>query len=413
LVVVAVGLVNKANGNYLGSAFQPFVMRWGPEVNPLVLVSIVVFAGALTITPAILQRVSSGRRFAGSVYLLTVALGLSLNLAHHGDRGLWAMFSTGSYGSYEGHFEYLLGLPLLNPGIGYFLHYFPTQLFFSTTHIKGNPPGPLIALHILGIHTAPQLAALCIVLGALTTPLAYDFARQIGDEDRARAAAVLTAFCPACLLFGFSSVDYVFAMIAMVAVCLLARPGSRFLVAGAAVAAVGTFFSWLLFAIPAFSALLALQRSGLRRAIGIGAACAAAIIVMNGALAVIYDYNVFDALKATEHYYNDGVATVRPYSFWLFASPTAWAVMIGLPVVWFSLRALPDRDPVAVTLWTMIAAASLLGVTKAETERIWLPFAPLVCVAAAAVLPKARLRPILLILSLQALAVELVFFTIW
>jgi methylthioxylose transferase len=247
----------------------------------------------------------------------------------------------------------------------------------------------------------------------MTTPLAYDLARHVADEQRARLAAILTAFTPTCLLFGFTSVDYAFAMIAMAAVCLLARPGGRALAAGAGVAAVGTFFSWLLFAIPAFSALLALQRQGLRRAIAVGAACLGAIVAMNGALAVIYDYDVFDALKATDHYYSHGIATFRPYSFWLFGSPTAWAVMVGLPVVWFSLRALTDRDPVAVTLWAMIAAASLLGVTKAETERIWLPFAPLVCVAAAAVLPKARLRPILLVLSLQALAVELVFFTIW
>jgi len=51
--------------------------------------------------------------------------------------------------------------------------------------------------------------------------------------------------------------------------------------------------------------------------------------------------------------------------------------------------------------------------TKAETERIWLPFVPLACVAAAAVLPARRLKPVLWMLAAQALAVQLLFDTVW
>ena len=53
-----------------------------------------------------------------------------------------------------------------------------------------------------------------------------------------------------------------------------------------------------------------------------------------------------------------------------------------------------------------------MGFTKAETERIWLFFAPFVCLAAAAG-PAFRLRPVLALLAVQALAYELVFDTIW
>ena len=59
-----------------------------------------------------------------------------------------------------------------------------------------------------------------------------------------------------------------------------------------------------------------------------------------------------------------------------------------------------------------MAVSAVGGFTKAETERIWLPFVPLACVAAAA-LPIRRLSSVLLALGAQALAVELLFNTVW
>jgi len=103
----------------------------------------------------------------------------------------------------------------------------------------------------------------------------------------------------------------------------------------------------------------------------------------------------------------------RPYSFWLFGSPTAWAVMIGLPITWYSLRSLAAGEASAIAVWALVAVAAVLGVTGGETERIWLPFVPLACVAAAAAVPASRLRPVLTFLVFQALVVELLFFTVW
>ena len=103
----------------------------------------------------------------------------------------------------------------------------------------------------------------------------------------------------------------------------------------------------------------------------------------------------------------------RPYEFWLLGSPTAWGVMAGLALAPSGLRALAAREPVAVALAAVIGASALLGFTKAETERIWLPFVPLACVAASAVLPARRLPVILWLLVAQALAVELLFDTVW
>ncbi len=60
----------------------------------------------------------------------------------------------------------------------------------------------------------------------------------------------------------------------------------------------------------------------------------------------------------------------------------------------------------------MIVVAALAGFTKAETERIWLPFFPLACVAAAS-LGVPRLRLVLVVLAAQAIAVEVLFGTVW
>jgi hypothetical protein len=413
LLVVLIGLLTAAAGGQLGSALPPFVMRWGPQVSPKAVFSCLAIGGALALVPVIGMRLRAGWPVAGALYGLSLVLALGLNLAHEGFRGWWAMFSTGSHGSFEGHFEYLLGLPQLRAGVGWYLAHFAQLFPWFTTHIKGNPPGPLIALHLLGIHTAPQLAALCIVIGSLCAPLAYDLGRVVGGEEQGRVAGLLTCFAPSMLLFGVSSLDFVFAALGMGAACLLARPGGRALVTGAVVAALGSFFSWLLLAIPAWAVVLAWQRAGRRRAAAVAAACGLAVVAMNATLLAVYGYDPFAALSATATAYRHGVADVRPYAFWVVGSPAAWAVMVGLPIVWLSLRALARRDPVAVSLWLLLAVASILGLTKAETERIWLPFVPLACVAAASRVPVSRVRPLLLALALQALAIEVIFFTIW
>ena len=67
----------------------------------------------------------------------------------------------------------------------------------------------------------------------------------------------------------------------------------------------------------------------------------------------------------------------------------AWA-----PIAWLAARALDGGDPAALALAAVVVVSALAGFTKAETERIWLPFVPLACVAAAAV-PISRLRPLL------------------
>jgi hypothetical protein len=414
VVVVAVGLTVKATGGVLGVPLPPFVIRWEPWASVRwALVAAAALSICVALAPVLVQRVRPRVAFGVSLYGLALALGLAVNAARIGPAGWSKVFATGPHGSVEGYFEYLLGLPWLRSGIHYYVSHFAALFPYLTTHIKGNPPGPLVALHLLGISTPRGLAALCIGIGALSAPLAYDLGRVLGDERRGRVAGMLTAISPAMLLFGVTSLDYAFAALGLGIACLLVRRSTRALLAGSIVAAFASFFSWLLLAIPAWAAVVTLRRHGPGRAAALCLSVGAALVLWNGLLAIVWGYDPFSALSATASAYSHGIATHRPYAFWVVGSPTAWAVMLGLPVAWLAVKALVAGDETAVAIWGLIAFASILGFTKAETERIWLPFVPLACVAAAAALPVARLRVVLAALAFQAFAVELLFFTVW
>lgn len=416
LLATAVGLALMAAGQDLGVPTPPFIMRWEPSLSVLVLVPLAVIPGLIALVPAIVARLPTGAGTAAVLFVLSVVLGLAVNLAHSGTRGWYGMFlfKVGSHASFEGHFEYLPGLPLLRNGIGWYLKHFAALYPQMPTHVKGNPPGPLIALHLLGTTTPQSMAALCVAVGSLCAPCAYAIGRELGDERRGRVAGLLTAFSPAVVLFGVTSADFAFAGLGSLAALLLLRGhASRgWLAAGAVAVAVSTFCSWLLLAIPAWAAIVVWRRHRLQAAVEVAVASVVGVLLLNGALALAYGYDPFSALRALHSAYVHGNAATRPYVFWLFGSPAAWAVMLGLPIVWFSLIALTEGDAAALALWAVIAVASVLGVTKAETERIWLPFVPLACVAAAAV-PIRRLRLLLGALAAQALVITVLFFTVW
>jgi hypothetical protein len=412
-LTVLVGQAIKAAGGQLGVFFPPFYVRWHPHAGPLAAVSLAVALGAAAVVPHWIERARRPTLVAAGLFVLALALGVSLNVARGGFHELWAIFQIGPHGSPEAGNEYLAGPPALSHGVAFYVAHFPTLFPSLPQKVTGNPPGPLIALHLLGISTPGALAALCIGTGALTAPLAYHLGRTLGGEQRGRVAGALAAFAPSLLLWGVTSADYAFASLGMAGACLLVRDRPQARVAGALLAAIGTFFSWLLFAIPAWAALVVLGREGPRRALALASFCALATAAVYLTLALAWGYDPFAALKATDAVYREGIAHMRPYAYWAFASPVAWGLVLGLPTAWALLRAVGMADAAALALLAVVLAGAALGYTKAETERIWLPFVPLACVAAARVLPPRGLRTALWVLVGQALAIELLFDTIW
>ena len=120
-----------------------------------------------------------------------------------------------------------------------------------------------------------------------------------------------------------------------------------------------TLLSWALLAVGAWATVLAWRRRGPLAAVGLAAACAAACLVVNGALAAAYGYDPIGALRATEGVYRHSVASVRPYAFWVIGSPVAWGVMLGLPIAAAALRSLVRREDAAIALAVVVIVAAV------------------------------------------------------
>jgi hypothetical protein len=381
----------------------PFIGYWRPQADPLLAVTIACFAGAVLVGPRLLRLPAWA--FAAAAGGLTLVLRLALAAGGGGTAQWTAMFDPNGF---EGPNEYLPALGALDFGAGFFVDRFAELVPSLPVHAAGHPPGLLLTLHALGIDSPGGMAALCIGVGALSAPLAYLVGRQVLDEQRARIAALLLAVAPGALLFGATSADAVYLMLGLLAAWPLAA-GRR--VAGAIALAAASFFAWSLLAVGAWAAIVTWRRDGVRATISLAAACGVVLVAFYAVLYAATGYDPIGTLRSTEEVYRAGIASTRPYLYWLFGSPVAFLVVLGLPISWPALRALARGDDLAVAIFAVIAVSAIGGFTKAETERIWLFLAPFVCLAAAT--ERVPLRPLLAALAVQAVLYELAFETVW
>jgi hypothetical protein len=408
-VLIGVG-IRKLHGG-LGVSTPPFVADWAPRLHPLAALSVLALGAACIAAPRLLEKGVRPALFAGAVYGLALALGLTLNLARAGPGGWTAVFDLARGG--EAANEYLAGLPSLGYGRYFYLDRFAELVPAQPIHVAGHPPGPLLLVDLLGIHTAAGLAALCVGAGALSAPLTYALGRALHGEPAARLAAVLLALSPVVLLFGVTSYDYVFAALGAAAAALLVARRAWRRGCGALVLAVAALFSWALLAVGAWAVVVVVRRHGALAGLALAAASAAAALTLNGGLALAAGYDPIGTLRSTATVYDEGVASVRPYAYWALGSPVAWGLMLGPPIAAAALRGVVRGDDAAVALALIVLVAAGGGFTKAETERIWLFLVPLACVAAAPALGRRRTGPLLALLAAQALLAQALFATVW
>src|SRR6201999_1160224 len=107
-------------------------------------------------------------------------------------------------------------------------------------HVAGHPPGLLLVMHYLELDTARKLAWFCILVGALSAPLAYVLAKTLFEDPAARVTGLLMAFSPAALHFGATSADAVYLTAGLIAATLLLKHQ----VVGALALAVASLFAW-------------------------------------------------------------------------------------------------------------------------------------------------------------------------
>jgi hypothetical protein len=163
------------------------------------------------------------------------------------------------------------------------------------------------------------------------------------------------------------------------------------------------------------------------------------LVTIPAALAVVVAFATagiawWEAFPVLRQRYADGIASQRPAAYWLWANLAALVICAGPVIIGAvpaaltrldvaavrgrrmlpQLRRRPDAPtPVLVAAAVaMVAVADLSLMSKAEVERIWLPFLPWLAIAAA-MLPPAWRRPALASQALLALAVQHVLWTPW
>ncbi|WP_338764584.1 hypothetical protein V7968_39285 [Nocardia vulneris] len=287
-----------------------------------------------------------------------------------------------------------------------------------TTHVSGHPPGALlffVLLDRIGLGGGAWAGVACLLIGTSAVLAVAVALRALGAEDRARAALPFLVLAPAALWIAVSA-DAMFAGVTAWAVALLAiaaRPGGKTSAAIAAgvLFALGSYLSYglVLMAFPAVAVLIAA-----RTARPLLPALAGALVVV--AAFTLSGFWWLDGYHLVVQRYYQGIASERSYAYWWWGNLAATVCAVGLATAAGLSRALSPRplralDPTALLVAAAlcaILAADLSGLSKAETERIWLPF-DIWLFAATAFLPRAAARPWL---ALQAAATLLLVHTI-
>ncbi|MET4046960.1 MULTISPECIES: hypothetical protein [unclassified Rhodococcus (in: high G+C Gram-positive bacteria)] len=289
-----------------------------------------------------------------------------------------------------------------------------------TTHVSGHPPGALLTfvwLDRLGLSGGAWAAWLCVLVGTSATMALIVTVRALGDETMARRAAPFVALAPAAVWIAVSADAFYAGVVAWgIALLALSTQKNRWPVSLAAGVLLG-FGVYLnyglgLMALPAVAVLVAGR--ALRPAVwSLLGALAGALVV--AAIFTAYGFWWFDGYELVQERYYQGIATDRPFEYWGWANFAALFCALGIAVPAAFPRIFTRVQPINLLVIAGLAAvvmADLSQLSKAETERIWLPFAMWMLLAPA-VLPQRTHRFWLGLQVLVALAINHLLFTNW
>ncbi len=258
------------------------------------------------------------------------------------------------------------------------------------THVSGHPPGALLTfvwLDRVGLGGGAWAAVFVLIIGSSAAAAVVVAVRALADETTARRAAPFVAVAPTAIWVAVSADGY-FAGVAAWGIALLAlavRRTVRFPELTAVCA--GLLLGWAIFvnyglalmALPAVAVLCCARdwRAALRTVVP---AVPAALVVV--AAFWLAGFWWFDGYHAVQQRYWQGIALDRPFQYWVWANLAAVVCAIGLASVAglsrvFDIAAIRRRSGLHLLMLGVLAAilcADLSMLSKAEVERIWLPF---------------------------------------
>jgi hypothetical protein len=407
-------------GRPVYASAAPLFAHWLPHVGPGTPLAVLVAVLVWWRGPAVAARLSWQPLLVSS-YVAAVAWTMSLALIDGWQRGVADRLTT--------EHEYLHEVPGVTdiPATldGFTARILDFQPDSWTTHVSGHPPGALLVfvwLDRAGLGGGGWAGVLCILTAALVAVAVPSTVRLLGTDDAARTVLPFAVLFPGAVWSGVSA-DGLFAGVTASGITLLAYGAARGrtfgALAGGALLAFGCYLSYgLVLMAPIALAVIVL---GGRYWWTAGWALAGGVPVVAAFTAAGFFWPTGYQL-VIERYYQ-GIATDRAYAYWVWADlalvvaaagPTA-AVILRRAVL--GARAPTSRAGNAPWLLTLAAATAILaadlsGYSKAEVERIWLPFTVWL-MAGAALIPPAGRRTWLAVQAAVALTINHLLLTTW
>ncbi|MGJ5749133.1 hypothetical protein FB563_6711 [Streptomyces puniciscabiei] len=384
--------------------WPPLFADWDPHVGPGTPAALAVAAAVVAYGPAVAARLP-WRGLLAAAGASALAWILSLALVDGWHRGVAVRLTTTN--------EYLRVIGRFHD-IPATLRDFTHHIVSGTpdpwpAHIAGHPPAATLTFVLLdriGLRGGGWAGMWCITVGATGCVAVLTALRALTGETLARRAAPFLVLAPAAVWQG-TSADAYFAAVAAWSLALLALALTRR--SHGYAAASGLLFGltcYLSYGLTLFAligaAVVGLAHRELRERPAVLLSLLAGLAVFP----VVFTLAGFDwwhayHLLVTRYY--QGVGGTRPYGYWVWANLACTVVITG-PATAAGLRRtttalLPAagsrcRADLRLALLVSVALLALLvadlsGMSKAETERIWLPFA-LWLLPACALLPRPR-----------------------
>jgi hypothetical protein len=468
-VAAAVAGALAAAGHPVHASAAPVFGHWRPHVGPGTPVAITLGVLVVVHGPALAARLRWPQLLLGG-YSAAAGWTFALALIDGWHRGLAGRLTTPF--EYLSEVPGVTSIPAMLRGFtGRILDGTADPW---TTHVAGHPPGALlvfVVLNRLGLGGGGWAAIVCVLAGSTVAVSVPVTLRALGAEPAARAAVPFLVLFPGAVWIG-ASADGLFAGVAAAGLAVLAVALTRGSVpagvAAGAVLAGGLYLNYglILLAFPALAVILLSPR----RPVVVLAAAAVGFAIVVAAFAAAGFWWVDGYVLVRERYYQ-GLASRRPSLYWVWADLAALTLSAGpaaapilrraarlrpvracatvesppaapaararrpapvsgflsrtwrpAPVSGFLVRVRRSsgvwdriREPAAVLPCAAFAAillADLSGLSKAETERIWLPFAVWL-MAGAGLLPARSHRGWLAVQAATALLVNHLILTAW
>ncbi|ASW57486.1 hypothetical protein CIK06_06495 [Plantactinospora sp. KBS50] len=406
-VAAGVGALLNARGVGLHADAAPLYAGWAPHLGWGTPAALALAAATVRWGPALARR-APWRPLLAAGYAAAVAWTLALALVDGWSTGLARRLTPQA--EYLWEVPRITDIPAMLAGFsGRILDFQPGSW---ATHTAGHPPGALLVfvwLDRLGLPGGGPAALLCVLVGATVAVSVPVTLRSLGDEAAGRAVLPFLVLLPGAVWVG-ASADGIFAGVVAAGLALLAMPRRWTALPAGLLLGFALYLSYGFVLVGLLAgAVLLLRPAGAVRTL---LPAAAGVLAVAAAFTVAgFDWWVGYRLVTIR--YDQGWAADRPYGYWVWANLAALVCSAGPAAVPGLRRAVatlwrtrparttlpgwatrPGRAEPAGRAWggpadwlpvaaaVVVLAADLSGLSKAEVERIWLPFAVWLLVAA-------------------------------